>query len=471
MAAAVFTAALAVGLAGAARAWEARVLELSANDIAYDPVSKRIYASLPSLVGPEGNSIVAIDPRTGRLGKPVWVGSEPHLLAISDDGSTLWVVLDGSLSIRRVALPSLAPGIQFTVLGEFSSILLVEDLEVQPGDADVIAVSRYLQEGITPRHAGVAVYDAGVLRRLTTPGFLGANRIEFTDDPSLLIGIGNESYPPDFYRIRVDADGAKMLDQTADLAGGFGVELQFFGGRGYQTQGTVVDPHTNPPSLVGNFQAPSFTEDVVADVARGRVYFLFDRGLAIYDLASFAKLDEIQIPGIRGYPYSLLQWGPTSSASQTTAGQLYLFDTVPRDDDADGVANRDDNCTDVANASQADADHDGAGDACDQRPGQSDGAVPQCHYDLGVAESELAQCWAEPRFVDADGDGVHDAHDRCPATPAFERLVDASGCSQTEFCNAHLADCERADWRNDEPLRKPVDCLRIGSKRSGYACL
>ncbi|MDQ6946393.1 MAG: thrombospondin type 3 repeat-containing protein, partial [Actinomycetota bacterium] len=39
--------------------------------------------------------------------------------------------------------------------------------------------------------------------------------------------------------------------------------------------------------------------------------------------------------------------------------------TPPPDDDGDGVANTSDNCPQVANANQADSDHDGVGDACD----------------------------------------------------------------------------------------------------------
>ena len=38
------------------------------------------------------------------------------------------------------------------------------------------------------------------------------------------------------------------------------------------------------------------------------------------------------------------------------------------DDDLDGVANRIDNCPNLANADQADADGDNAGDACDAQP-------------------------------------------------------------------------------------------------------
>jgi len=452
----------------AAGAWEARVLEATVNDLAFDPVSKRLYASIPSWVGPHGNSILAIDPATGRSGKPVWVGSEPSTLALSGDGSTLWVSLSGALAIRRVALPALVPGIEFTVASEFGGPLLVEDIDVQPGNAGVIAVARYYQEGISPRHAGVAVYDDGVLRRLSTPGHIGANRIEFTDDPALIIGIDNESSPPSFFRIRVDEDGAAVIDRSDDVAGGVGVELEFAGGRGYQTQGSVVDPSV--PAIVGSYpNLPGFVSDVVADPAADRVYFLYHAGIAVYDLDGFALLETIAIPGIRGFVRQLVQWGPGALAF-IDSGQVFLVTLAPLDGDGDSVPDRADNCPAAANASQGDDDRDGVGDACDARPGESDAAIPQCRYDLGVAEEELAQCFAEPRFVDADRDGVHDGHDLCAQTPLGPVVVDDAGCSLAEFCAARGSDCERADWRNDEP-KKPADCRRVGSKKRGYRCV
>ena len=129
---------------------------------------------------PQGNSIAAIDPRTGKVGEPVWVGSEPNLLAVSDDGSTLWVVLERAFAIRRVALPGLVPGIQFVVQTDFGRELGVEDIEVQPGNPDVIAVSRQvIIENSPPSSAGVAIYENGVRRPLDGPLHVFANRIEF----------------------------------------------------------------------------------------------------------------------------------------------------------------------------------------------------------------------------------------------------------------------------------------------------
>ncbi|MCA9607473.1 MAG: M4 family metallopeptidase, partial [Myxococcales bacterium] len=75
------------------------------------------------------------------------------------------------------------------------------------------------------------------------------------------------------------------------------------------------------------------------------------------------------------------------------------------DRDGDGVADADDNCPDVANADQADADEDGAGDACDPAdPGDSDG-------DSILDEDD--NCPAEPNALqeDLDEDGLGDACD------------------------------------------------------------
>lgn len=55
------------------------------------------------------------------------------------------------------------------------------------------------------------------------------------------------------------------------------------------------------------------------------------------------------------------------------------------DGDNDGVSDDADNCPDVSNSDQSDADGDGVGDACD-----------------------------EPEVADSDGDGVEDSVDNCP---------------------------------------------------------
>ena len=61
---------------------------------------------------------------------------------------------------------------------------------------------------------------------------------------------------------------------------------------------------------------------------------------------------------------------------------------------------------------------------------------------------------------DVDADGVPDDGldlDRCPDTPS-NTDVDASGCSQAQFCEAQTDQgsriCLRSDWQNNEPIMR-----------------
>jgi hypothetical protein len=234
--------ALAVALAAeAAHAYEVRALELFANELVYEPVSGLLYASLPSAAGAAGNSVVPIDPETGSIGTPVFVGSELTALATSEDGSALYVALGGAYAIRRVDLGTQLAGAQFAlgddpVLGPYGA----EDIEVLPGSSDAIAVA--LTRSAIPRHGGVAVFDGGVRRALTTAAHTGANRIEFSSDPALLYGYNDQSTEFGFRRIRVDAQGATELDVTRSLIKGFDIEIDHAAGRVYAGSGRVIDP-------------------------------------------------------------------------------------------------------------------------------------------------------------------------------------------------------------------------------------
>src|SRR5262245_50265182 len=151
-----------------------RQINLLNNDIVYDAARQIIYASVPSAAGLNGNSLAPIDPATGVIGQPIFVGSEPGELAISDNQQYLYVALDGAGSIRRFDLATRAPGLQFYAGAPFR----VNALEVLPGNPVSVAVVQY-RLNTAPAFESLAIYDNGARRDKIVNGFGGPGAIAF----------------------------------------------------------------------------------------------------------------------------------------------------------------------------------------------------------------------------------------------------------------------------------------------------
>jgi uncharacterized repeat protein (TIGR01451 family) len=93
---------------------DVRRLALPTNDLVYDQFRGKIYASVPGRAGSIGRGVQVIDPETGSVGPGLLVGGEPGKLALSADGRSLDVALDGAGAVRRLDLPSLLPGLRFS---------------------------------------------------------------------------------------------------------------------------------------------------------------------------------------------------------------------------------------------------------------------------------------------------------------------------------------------------------------------
>jgi hypothetical protein len=77
-------------------------LSLSTNDLAVAPTRAVLFASVGSTSALCSNSVVRIDPATVAASATVFAGTEPAALAISDDGSSLYVGLNGTDSVKCV---------------------------------------------------------------------------------------------------------------------------------------------------------------------------------------------------------------------------------------------------------------------------------------------------------------------------------------------------------------------------------
>jgi Calx-beta domain/Domain of unknown function (DUF4214) len=306
-----------------------RQINLTTNDLVYSSTTGRIYASLPSAAGSGGNSIAAIDPTTGQITSTTFIGSEPNKLALSDDGHSLYVSLDGAFAIRRFDALTNTPGLQFSVGQDpFFGRYNISDLEVAPANPETVAIARQFQ-GVFPSEAGVAVFDDGVRRTNTGPGHsVGADFLAFSATASKLYGSSNSG---GIHTLNIDASGVTL---GATVLANVSADIKFSNGLIFSATGHVINSDTS--SLLGTFNnanSPAIQSAFVPDTAAGRAYYLTfgqTQGtftLKAYDINTFLLLGSLNIGGIQGLPTSLLRWGPNGLAFRTTGNQLFIIQT------------------------------------------------------------------------------------------------------------------------------------------------
>jgi len=306
-------------------------VSLMANDLVYDSGQQLLYASIPSIAGPAiGNSVVPIDPATGIVGNPIFVGSEPNKLALSSDNSVLWVGLDGGAAVRKVNLVTHTAGVSFPLgggTGYYNPPYTGKALAVMPGHPGTLAVCDSIGE--------VAIYDDGVKRAAEIASPSGPlNGMVFSPSGSDLYGVGSG-----YALFTVDSTGvtsATVLNSSVSSN-----DLRYDKGRVYLTDGAVLDANTGVQ--LGAFYINSQQQasgPVAPDSTVGRAYLLYSsnasstRQINAYDLKTFVlkgsdPIGEVST-GYSSTPAALVRWGSDGLAyidtnSFAESGQLYIL--------------------------------------------------------------------------------------------------------------------------------------------------
>lgn len=286
--------------AGPARAVSPRPLPVrtipiaDARDLAYSASTGVIYASVGGGGGVYATSVVPVNAVTLQVGMPIPVGSDPGELSITDDGSYLYVTVNGGYDVQRVNLATAAVDLQFTV-GTVPAApqpvrLRAGDIEALPGSRDSLAVAMRNPGFNQP---SVAVFDNGVRRAALA---IGGTRIVFPPgDPTRIYSYNNQG-PPDAYVLNVDLDGVTTELVRRGVLTGFPNDIAYDSGTLWD--GTNLAEAATLTRL-GTAEGAESLQDTVpfADVASNKLYTLNPcQTLRVYAADTLAEVAGFLVP-------------------------------------------------------------------------------------------------------------------------------------------------------------------------------
>ncbi|HZW13176.1 MAG TPA: hypothetical protein VFF81_08300 [Noviherbaspirillum sp.] len=182
-------------------------VDLTHNELVYDEVRDLYYASIPSSVVGNGNSIATIDPHTGMVSYSAAIGSEPKTMSISPGGQYLYVGLEGAGEVVKLSLPTFAVVARINLGSDsFFGTNFANSIAVSPTDPNVFAVSlKY--KNVSPSHNGVILVNGTTIASKKTQSHTGSNQIAFGASSSMLYGINDETTEFGLREIAVASDG------------------------------------------------------------------------------------------------------------------------------------------------------------------------------------------------------------------------------------------------------------------------
>ena len=247
------------------------------RDLAYDHVRDVLYVAAR-----DRNRVYPIDLTTDEVGEGILVPGDPDELAITDNAQYMYVGADGASSVVRVDLATQQVESSFPISDKY-----VEDLATIPGQPESVIVSRS-HRGLSPRTAGINIYDNGVKRGKGG----GGNSVAVNDDGTVMYSFLSELSSYELNRYSITEAGLTRLSSGANDSGHG--EVKWMNGRLFFDTGEVRDADTL--RRIGSFRRDHHGE--IVPMPSGRLAYLTDSNdtIVVYD-ENYLKVETIRIGG------------------------------------------------------------------------------------------------------------------------------------------------------------------------------
>lgn len=280
---------------------------LKFKQLVTDPTGTIIYATLGSDAdnASYGNRVMAIDPATSSILWSTHVGSEPNAIAVSGDGSIVYVGLNGAGQVRMINTAERRACLSFPLPVRPNYVSNATDIEVLPGLPESIVVAT---------QQGTIVLDNGDKRPNGQDSYPYLDYLVLTD--------ATTAYSTDGIRLRkltIDASGINLAWQDSSLDVG-NRDLVLAEGNLYTGAGTIVDP--SGPTLVATL---SNYGELQVDTTFREIYVGQYNSVEVFDMDTWAW--KRSLPTGSYSPTDMVMWGDRGLAL-IKYGKLVILDNV-----------------------------------------------------------------------------------------------------------------------------------------------
>ena len=287
------------------------------NDLVWDANAKKIYVSMPGVQGDLGDSIAIVDPISGVVTNPGFMGSDPANLSIASDGASVYAAFYGENAIRQLALPGFKVSNAWNLGADsFQGPYYALSLQAAPGAPQTTAVTLAAFDE-SPSPSGVVIYD-GPTPRPTQLSALGYpySSLQWRATDTTLYAVDQQS-PQDFFVLGVTPSGPAVNQTYVGIVKPYSENIHYDAGNGliYSDGGQVIQPSKG--SIAGNYGSSGL---VVPDSTLNTVFILgqttAQTGTSGYTIESFdqAKMTpvgSITVDNVVGTPTAFIRWGTT----------------------------------------------------------------------------------------------------------------------------------------------------------------